>query len=823
MFILCLALGVVALAGIGSVLAAIEEGLSRTGREMLGGDFEFRLVHRFATDEETAHFRSLGTIARMVDFRGNLSRLDADSGDRALAQVKAVDDLYPLYGAVELDPPLALEAALGPDASGLYGLVAAPELAARLDLAPGDRVRLGRATLEYRAAIRSEPDRVGGGFGFGPRAILHLSALAESGLLTPGSLYYVHYRIAVPAQADIEAIRRETAERFPEAGWRWRDRRAGAPGVERFVARIGSFLSLVGLAALALGGIGAGASMRAYLQRKTAAIAILRTLGATRRTVVAVYLAQVLAIAAIGIAIGLAAGAGLPLLIGPLVVDALPVPAVFELYVAPLAVAALAGFLTATLFAILPLAHACEIPPAALFREEATPTRARLRGTWVAAIAVLGGALLALAFLLSGDPLLAGWSIGFFVLAMALLAIMGEAVSRLSRYLAPRLSTAPRPLRRALSQIGGAGGDARGIAVSIGAAISILVAVAMIEHGLRQAITGLATDDIPAYFVLDVPNEQLDRFLDIAEANGAKRVVSAPMLRGFVTGINGIPASEAPIDPDASWVLRGDRGLSYAAEPPEEARILAGEWWPADYAGPPLVSFSAEEGIELGLAPGSTVTVNVLGRPLTATVANLREVAWQGLGMNFLMVFNPAALSAAPHAHIATLYLDEERAPALLRALAGCCPSSTAVSVRDGIALVRKTLGQIAAAALWGSTVTILTGIAVLAGSAAAGQRRQVYESTVLKALGATRREILLAIALKWAILGLAAALVALGLGCLGAWAMLRFVMDLDFAFSLPVAASTIVAGMGASLGAGLIFAGSSLRASPASLLRSRG
>lgn len=797
----------------GSVLTAVETGLQNSGSALLGGDIELRLVHRFATAEELAHFETLGTVSTIVEFRGNL---ETDDGDRAFAQIKAADSRYPLYGDLMLEPSMPIDAALA--SSPLPGLVAAPELADRLGLRPGDTVWLGSVHYQYRAAILGEPDRSGGGFSFGPRAIVALDTVVESGLLAPGSLYYPHYRLRTNPGLDLEAEQARAESLFPDSGWRWRDRRSGAPGVERFVQRIGAFLSLVALASLALGGVGAGAAVRAYLQRKTATIAILRSLGAGRATVAAVFLLQTIAIATLGVAVGLAIGSGLPLSLGPLLAGALPVPAEFDLYAAPLLRAAAAGYLTALLFALPPIARACGVSAAALFRDEVAPAPANIGWRWKLAIAAAAAALLAIAYGFFGDPLLVTWFVGFFAVTLLALAVAGEGVARLARRLAP-VAGFP-PLRRALAQIGGAGGDARGIAVSVGTSIAILVAVALTENGLRGAITSVAGRDPPEYFVLDIPDGRLSAFRKTAAEFG--RAETAPMLRGFVTGINGVRAVEADIDPEADWVLQGDRGMTYASHPPEGAQLVEGSWWPEDYIGDPLVSFSAEEAAGLGLTVGSTVTVNVLGRPLTATVANLREIEWRGLGMNFLMVFTPASLSAAPHTHIATVYLPDDQSRSFQQSLAACCPEATAVSVREGVETVRATLTQIAAAALWGSGVTLLTGLAVLVGVAAAGQRRQLYESAIFKALGATRREILGIIALKWALLGAAAALIALVLGAGGAWAVLRFVMETEFVFSAQVSIVTVLAGAGASLAAGVIFAGSALRASPATLLRAR-
>lgn len=819
-FVICLMLGVASLAGVATTLAAINEGLSRSGRDLLGGDIEVGLVHRFATAAEETFLEEIGTVSRVVNFRGTVAA--ADGADRAFAQVKGVDDLWPLYGAAALDPPIGLEAALAADPNGTSGVVLAPELASRLRLEVGDRVTLGNTPFEFRARLVSEPDRVDGGIQFGPRALARLTALREVGLLERGSLFYPGYRIRTVGAPNFDAIRTAAADAFPDAGWRWRDRRSGAPGVENFVERLGSFLSLVALCALALGGIGAGAAIRAYFQRKHRTIATLRALGAERRMIALTYLLQTAAVATAGVAAGLLIGVGLPLLLGPPLSGLLPVPAAFGLYPIPILLSAGAGYLTAILFALAPLASACETSAARVFRASGTILPPGISLPWATALAATAAGLLATAFLLSGDLLLTAWFAGGFAAAAGLLALIGRGIARLCRVLAPRLEGGPAALRRAVLQIGGSGGDASGIAVSLGLAIAILGAVALVSHSLRSEIDGIANENSPAFFVLDVPKDQVERVEQAARTVGSSKVEHAPMLRGFVTRLDGVPAAEAEVASDARWFLRGDRGLTYAAVPPADAELVAGSWWPTDYSGPPLVSFAAEEAGQLGLQVGSTVTVNVLGRPLTATIANLREVDYDGLGITFLMIFDPGSLSAAPHQQLATVYLPQAQGERFVRLLGECCPTATAVSVEEGVEVARSVLEKVAAATFWGSAVTLVTGLAVLAGVAAAGQRRQVYESAVLKALGATRREILAALALKWSLLGAAAALAALLLGAAGAWATLRFALESTFSFSLAVALLTTAAGALASIAAGLAFARRAVLASPATLLRGR-
>src|SRR5690606_39485376 len=114
---------------------------------------------------------------------------------------------------------------------------------------------------------------------------------------------------------------------------------------------------------------------------------------------------------------------------------------------------------------------------------------------------------------------------------------------------------------------------------------------------------------------------------------------------------------------EGAWVLRGDRGITYARNVPENSTLSQGEWWLDGYDGEPLVSFAAQEGRELGLKLGDTVTVNVLGRNITARIASFREVQWESLAINFVMVFSPNTFAGAPHSWLATLS-DPEATPA---------------------------------------------------------------------------------------------------------------------------------------------------------------
>lgn len=810
-FLVCLSLGVAGIAAVGSLGARIDAGLGAQGQVILGGDVAITLSNRPATGPEAAWAATTGAVSAVVDLRALLRAGSA----QGLAQVKGVDAAYPLYGTVQIDPAQGLDQALGLR-DGLWGLVAAPELAARLGLAPGDRVNLGAGTFEYRGVLTGEPDGASGGFGLGPRVLVRDEGLRAAGLLSPGTLFSTLLRLRLAPGADPDAVRAAGAQVFADTGARWADRRNAAPGVARFVDRVRDFLTLVGLAALVVGGVGIGAAVRGHLARKTRTIAALRTLGASGGLVFAVYLMQIGVIAAFGITIGLGLGAGAVLGTAPLVADAVPLGTGWPVYPGALGRAALFGALAAALFTLWPLAAVRDARPAALLRETGLHGRPK---PWVfAAMLVLTAGFGAAVIGLSGAPQLAAWVTGGIGAALVCLRAFGWLGARAARALARRVQGRPG-LRLALGALGGPGGDTPNLVMALGLGLGVLAAIGQIDANLQRLIAQEVPKSGPALFALDIQTDQVAAFRALALAQpGVTRVETTPMLRGVVTALDGVPAAQAKVDPDGAWVLRGDRGFSAADRPPEGAVLTAGTWWAEDYAGPPLVSFAAEEAGELGLRIGSTITINILGRPITATVANLRAVNWRELGINFLAIVNARALAGAPLTHLGSVYATDPGP--VLSALGREMPGVTPVSVRDQVARVAQGLGLLGAAARWAALGMLVTGLAVLIGAAGARVDAETREAAILKVLGASRALILGSLAWRAALAGALAGVVALAWGGAAAWAVTVFVFEADFA-PAPLAALAVVAGgVGLSLAAGLGFAAGPLRRRPARVLR---
>ena len=792
-FVLCIALGVAAVAAIGSLAASFDEALARQGRLLIGGDLSFELIHRQANAEERAALNSLGQVSGSASFRA-MAR--SEGGKTALVEVKAVDESYPLYGEVVILEPLDA----GPAWRFPNVVLVERTLLDRLGVDFGTKLTIGETTVTIGGILGQQPDRLADRLAYGPKLLMSSETLDRTGLVQPGSLIRWTYRVKLSETraSDREALAEAKAKiekLFPQAGFAIRDWRDPAPALRRDVGRFTQFISFVGLTALLLGGIGVGNAIQSYMAKKRDIIATFKCLGAESRLVLVVYLIQALLLAAVGIAIGLLLGALAPALISTLYADALPLPLAIEPHPLPLLTAALAGLLTMALFVLWPLGRAASVSPAVLMRAHLSEERERAAWPYAAGSAAAGLALFVLAIAASEErPITASISAGI-VGSFLLLTGFGLLLQRLA---ARFRRTKPASLALALASIGGPGSLARSIAISLGLGLGLLIALALIHRSLLNQIESNIEVDAPAYYFLDIESADLDSFKQTVKAiEPAAKLDDAPMLRGRIVALKGVPAEKIEAAPDARWVLSGDRGLTYTDTVPGASTIVEGEWWPKDYAGPPLVSFDAELAKGLGLKLGDKVTVNILGRNVEATIASLRKIDWESLAINFVMVFSPNTLQGAPHRMLTTLELPKGTAPALegkvIQALSERFPLVTAIKVADIVAAAKEMLGKVMTAISATAGVTLLIGAAVLAGAVAAGQERRKYIAVIYKTLGATRRRIIRAELLEFGLLGLATALLAIAIATLTAWGLCKWAFEVAFVFSPLAALETVL------------------------------
>jgi len=812
----CLTMGVAAMAAVGALSTSIARGLDEQGRPLLGGDIEFSLVHREATAAEMRFLRDGGTVSGIASLRGMARHADSQT----LVEIKAVDHAYPLYGYMVLDPAMPIEKALARDAHDTWGAAVEPGLASRLGLKVGDRFRLGSLSLELRSLIVHEPDRVSDGFILAPRVMIARSALDQTGLVQPGSLVRWRYRIKIPGPDSgmlEKQMRRDAKKQFPDAGWSIRGRNNAAPSITRFVNRVGFFLSLVALTALIVGGVGIANAVKSYLEGKRVNIAILKCLGASRNLIFVSSLMQVLMVAVVGIALGLVLGAALPFAAAHLPPEIMPVPVSASIAWGALAVAGLFGLLTTLAFALWPLARARETPARLLFRGY-LPGAQRMPRGFLVAIAVAVMALFGLALLNFSNRSVVMWYAGGLVASFALLAMLARLVMYLAR---TRVHPKSALARFAIANLYRPGAATPAVMISIGIALSLFVALGLINRNIRDELTSAVPAKAPSFFFIDVGKNQLGPFTaDVAHQPGVGAVTSAPLLRGRIVRVNGIPVSKIRPLGDAAWALRGDRGLTYAASLPEGSRLVDGKWWPAGYAGEPLVSMVDEVANGLDLKVGDTITVNVLGREITARIANLRAVDWRSLQINFVLVFSPNTLAAAPHSDIVTVSMDPGDEEALMKMVGARYPTITAIRVKDALDAVNALMGKLLEGLSAANALTLLIGVVVLAGAVVTSLAARIRDAVILKTYGATRGQLLGALAMEFALLALVTAAFAIFAGAAGAWVIVRFVLEIPWSFDLTTALVTIAIALMVTLVVGLASTWSVLGVRPAPLLR---
>jgi putative ABC transport system permease protein len=805
----CLFLGVAALAGVGSLSTAIVSGLAERGQSILGGDVQVSVSQRAATPEELAAFEAEGRVSHITRMRAMAARLDG--AESVLVELKGVDGAYPLYGDLRLQP-----GALKPRPQGDEVSIGS-ELGERLRIGVGDSLRIGEARLRVIGLIAEEPDRVGQGFTLGSTALTDRAGIEATGLIQPGSLYTSAYRIQLPAGASPEAVAERLGERFKDSGFQIQDRSNGAPGTRRFIERLGQFLTLIGLTALAVAGIGVGNGVTSYLDSKRGIIATLKLLGATSRTIFLSYLLQIGLVALGAIAVGLVAGALVPWVVVQVAGSALPVPPSLALYPTPLLVSAAYGLLIAFVFAILPLAKARTVPAASLFRGSLEPAH-RPAWTLILAVAAAAGLIAALAIATAREPLFAGVFLAAALGLLLLLTLLGWAI----RWVASKLPRPRNPLfRLALANLHRPAAQTGRLVVALGLGFTLFTTLAVIETNLSGQIRTTIPAKAPSFFLLDIPVGEIGRFRELAtRAAPDGDLVTIPSLRGSVVAVGDRRVSEMAEIPEGAWFLRGDRGLTYAATLPEGSRIVEGEWWPADYAGPPLVSLDVEAARAAGLKVGDSLTVSILGREIETRIASLREINWDTMGFNFVIVFAPGALENAPHSFMATISMPEVQERPFSRAVSNAFPSVSAIRVKEVVETVSAMLGQLSVAVRAAASVAILAGIAVLIGALAASRRARVYDSVMLKLLGATRLRILAAQALEFTILALILAGVAFGLGAASGWYVAVEVLELEWAPDWGIVAATLATGALVTLVLGLLGSLPALAARPARALR---
>lgn len=795
-FFLCIALGVGAIVTLRSVIQSVREVFAGQARALLGADVVVSSGRAFDADLDrtiTARFTRAGATVTRVAETATLARPDRE-GDTPvrMVELKAVGDGFPFYGTLELEggQPYTHDLVRG------FGALVRPELLAQLGVAVGDRLAIGGKSFTIRGVIAAEPGRRLGTFSLGPRVIVDVADLEQTTLLAFGSraTYQQLARVDAARLAPLTAaLRADVKNSFARV--RSYEEREGDLGED--FGRAENYLSLVGLIVVVLGGVGVSSVTRVFVQQKLRSIAILRCLGATSRQVLAVYVAQVLALGVLGSIVGVVIAAAvitfMPSLLGPAMTAGVDIA--YRLTPSAVAQGTTTGLLVSLLFALVPLLDVRHVKPSLLLRDDA-PAAGRDWVRWAAIVGV-GGALLGLTMWQAGSVRIGGIvALGFTALA-GLLYAAGVALIAAVRPL-----TVARwfPLRHAALQLTRPGGQVHLVLLTVGLGTFFILGVRALQDSLVREVSVDLASDAPDLFLLDIQRDQVDGVratLGARQAPGSAPARVLPVLRARVVGVQGRELTlENYEDVRGRGSLAREYTVTYREALESNERLVEGQPWSGPAADGEV---SIEESIRdrFGIAVGDTLRFDILGRTVSARVSAVRHVDWSDTRAGgFMFVFRPGLLDQAPHSFVAfvrgpTAAADRAR---LMGELARGFPNVSAIDGREMLGAIRTVVDNVTLAVTVVGSLVVVSGLLILVGAVAMTKFRRVYEAAILKTLGATRQVIATMLLLEYAVLGALAGV----LGAAGAagltWALSRYAFSMTFQWPWPLLTTGVVA-----------------------------
>ncbi len=817
-FFSCLALGVAAITAVTTISSSLLSGMERDGRTLLGGDLAIGQQFQDLSDQQLQLLsENAESITKFVELRTLMRAQNLENS--LLVSLKAVDDFYPLYGQFEIIDDVELFDALA-ESDGLPGAIVDASIIESGNASFGDQITLGNSQYQVRGIIKNEPDRIGssGDFAFWPRVVIHQDTLEDTGLVAFGSRSYFDYRLRVPNNDVLSQLRSQIEEQYPNLDVR--DFQNASPDLTEVVERLGVLLSLAGLAILLIGGVGASNAVRAYMSSRLSTIAILKCVGAPTRLIMRVYLIQITLLAAIGVGLGMIAGVAVSFLSAASLEAflSIPISIVFTPQIAALVITY--GLLTAFLFSLWPLASSLETRPAALFRN--VVTNESQSASWIYIVISIGIALL-LAVIVVISAVERNFAI-WFILGISGAWLIFRAISFALIKTSQKVHGLRSPAARlAIANLHRPGAATSDIVLAVGLGLSVLVITAMVSTNLDRQMTGLISEKAPSFFFVGIQSAQLEEFNQLLlDTNSVQDLDILPYIPGRITKIKGMDPLDALVDESSDWIVDddGERTFSYTAKARDEGAIVDGEWWPENYDGPPLLSIHIDvaRGFDVGI--GDTITMNILGREITGTVHNVRDLDWRSMQLNFAIMLSPEPLRSIPHSSVGTARVPEDSEFQLQEAVASAFPNVTVIRIKDALNRVNELMIRGRGAARGISGLTIIAGILVLAGIIISENRRRAYESVLLKTIGASRQYILTAFSLEYLIQGGVAALIAIVIGAIGSWAIVYTLMGWDWYFVVSSAVYTVIVGLIISCALGITGIWQALQHRPLQYLR---
>jgi putative ABC transport system permease protein len=794
--IACITLGVGALVAVGSFASSLERTVGRSARALMGGDVEIRSTQPLSPAGQAVVAEAARGGVEVLAVQ-EMVAMSAASGRSQIVELKTVAPGYPFYGELVTEPAAPLGSLVGKGRALVH-----PSLLQKLGASVGDHMKIGDADFVISGVIRQEPDRSVGVFSLGPRVMIAPEDLPGTRLVRPGSRVRHRVLFRVPAGTSADAFKDSLAARLPDTNVRVTTYAQAQPGVRRFWDQLTVYLGLTGLVALMVGGIGVATSVRAFVRGKLDTIAVLKCLGAGWRQVLAAYLLQTVLLGLGGSLLGAALGTAAQLALVPVLSPLLPIPLEASMSLGSVLAGLAMGTGLTLLFALWPLLDIRRVPPALILRRD---VEARLPGRrpWLVGLPIVAG-LAALAFWQAGSFKVGGLFVGGLAGALALLGLTARLVIAGAQRV-PRLHSLA--WRQAVANVHRPGSHAGVVLVSLGVAVMLIVAVALLEQSLRAELADRGPGRSPAFFFIDIQRDQVAPFTRLVTDRAGHAPELTPVVRSRLATINGASVADDPRrKQEEVWYLSREYVLTWGAEPPAHNRVIAGRWWTADEArGEPLISVEEEIAKNLGVTIGGTLGFDIQGVTVQARVVNLRHVDWQSFNTNFFVIFSQGALDGAPSTWIATARAAPADEAAVQSAVTAAFPNITAIPVREVLERIAGVLDQIALAIRLLAGVSIATGLIVTAGALGVSRHQRLYQSVILKTLGATRGFVARVFALEYAILGVAAGLCGSLLAAALAWSVGHWALDIGWAGSPLTVASGIAGAALLAIGVGFL------------------
>lgn len=813
-FCACLVLGVALVAAGGGLYRQVADALQNDARQLFGGDLNIENSQPLSP-EVLAWMGERGTVSRVVELRTMLRVAD---GRAQLIELQSADARYPLYGSVELAPAGDLASTLA-QRDGQWGAALDGALAQRLGLAVGDRVEVGDLTLTVRAVVQRQPDRSLRADWSGAPVLVADGALQATGLVQP--LSRVEYQYRVRTELAPAVWRDAFVAAFPTLDAEVRTFDERSERMAEVLGQIGSGLLLIGFSALFIGGLGVFNSVQAYLQGKLGTLATLRALGLRDRRLAALVLLQVLMLALLASGVGVLVGNALALAGTWAAAQRLPLAPLLQALWLPSLVALGFGVLTALAFALPALGRALSVSPAALFRGlDGTGLRTPKRAWALTALAAA-----AVAALLVASVPDARFGLAFVLATVVLLALL-DGLTRLLRRGARALLARPGvplplALRMALAGLQRADSPLRAALLSLGAALALLVACTLVVASLLRAVNETVPENAPALVFYDVQTEQIPLLQTTLQAQpGLSRLTTAPLVLGRLVAVNG-EALRDSADGARVREARDEQKLSNRAGNIDDVVIRDGAWWPADHTGAPLVAMEDREADELGLQVGDRLVFDVLGAPVQAELAAIYTQRRMQARLWLEAIFSDGVLDPHITRHVGAAYLGADGALAAQDALAAVAPNIATVRTESLLRETRALMARASAGLALVAGVCLAASLLVLASVVASSRARQVYDATVMHALGARHGTLRQVLYWEYALLALVTAGFAMLAGGALATGLLRWRLDLDPSGLYWTGALTAMGVAAVSLGLGARYLLAQMRLSPALLLRS--